>query len=223
MNEPFERGFDDSDYICITGHGFNVETDTDAGMKQFSFGVPPAQKGTLIRVVHSMLLSKAPGFDMRHTLISQVETDAHVIISGHEHIGFGIIKRDDGVLFINPGALCRLSAHVAEIERPVQVALLEIESGDIRAELIPLKSAKPGHEVLSREHLEAEAERKDRIDKFMGLLAEEGESRFLEVREIVEDIAARESLPDDVKADALARLGRAREALGATGVRASGS
>lgn len=199
--------------IIITGHGFNVETDTELGRGQF---MPPKEtEGNFsIHVVHSMLMDHSPGFDMRHTLISQVETKAQVIISGHEHIGFGIKRREDGVLFINPGALCRLSAHAAEIERKVSVALLTINSvNDYSAEIIPLKSALPGHEVLSREHLEAEAERNDRLEKFLGLLASEGESKFLEVREIIEDIAAREALPPEVKVEALKRISLAQEAL----------
>jgi len=46
------------------------------------------------------------------------------------------------------------------------------------------------------------------------LLASEGEAKFLEVREIVEDIAARENLPEAIKAEALRRIGEAREKLG---------
>lgn len=205
--------------LFITGHGFTVETDTELGKGQFS---PPCnlkeisckEQPFFIHVVHSMLLDQRPGFEMRHTLISQVETTADVVISGHEHIGFGIKRRDDGVLFINPGALCRLSAHAAEIERTVQVALLTVENGQAEAELIPLKSAAPGHEVLSRKHLEAEAERSERLERFLSLLASEGESKFLEVREIIEDIAARENLPGEVKQEALQRIGTARETLG---------
>jgi len=204
----------DGEGVLITGHGFTVETDTEAGMRQFSprTGI----NGVCgIHVVHSMLLDRDPGFDMRHTLISEVKTSAQVIISGHEHTGFGIVRREsDGVLFINPGALCRLSAHVVEIERTVQVALLTVENGQATAELIPLKSARPGHEVLSREHIEAAAERESRIEEFLKLLASEGEAKFLEVREIVEDIAARENLPEAIKAEALRRIGEARERLG---------
>ena len=125
-----------------------------------------------------------------------------------------LCAESDGVLFINPGALCRLSAHVAEMERPVQVALLTVENGQATAELIPLKSARPGHEVLSREHIESAAERESRIDEFLKLLASEGEAKFLEVREIVEDIAARDNIPADVKQEALRRIGAAREKLG---------
>lgn len=207
-----------TDECFVTGQGFTVDTDTVNGSWQYD--LPEYTKSmTLdgrisVNVVHSMLLKNPPGFDMRHTLIKEVKTSADVIIAGHEHLGFGIIHREDGVLFINPGALCRLSAHPGEIERQVQVALLTINDGQAKAELIPLKSALPGHEVLSREHLEQEAEREERLDKFLSLLAQEGESRFLEVRDIVEDIATREQLSSKVKADALERIAKARETLG---------
>jgi DNA repair protein SbcD/Mre11 len=221
--DPYVKG-----NVSVSGHGFTVETDTVNGKAQYTppelavqtaEGIKACDDQFYIHVVHSMLMDHTPPFDMRHTLISQVETSARVVISGHLHTGFGssyIAKRDDGVVFINPGALCRLSAHNAEMERPVQVALLDVNprSKAFCVELIPLKSALPGHEVLSREHLENEVEREARLEKFLALLASEGESKFLEVRDIIEDIAARDNLPGNVKADALKRIGEAREQLG---------
>lgn len=201
--------------IAITGHSFTVDTDTEAGKYQFM--PPPHERewnGVSIHVVHSMLMDHPPGFEMRHTLISQVETTANVIISGHEHTGFRIMRRPDGVLFINPGALGRLTAHVSEIERQVQVAILTVDDdGKCSAELVPLQSALPGDKVLSREHIEQAAARNEKLDEFLSLLASEGESKFLEIRDIVEDIAARENIPARVKEEALARIGKAREQL----------
>ncbi len=98
----------------------------------------------------------------------------------------------------------------------MQVALLTVKDGQATAELIPLKSARPAHEILSREHIESAVERESRIDEFLKLLASEGEAKFLEVREIVEDIAARDNIPANVKRDALRRIGAAREKLGVT-------
>jgi exonuclease SbcD len=220
--EPYESVDKETglfDNLCVTGHGYSIETDTEAGMDQFD---PPADSGCYrdrIHVVHSMLMAKSPGFEMRHTLISQVQTTAKVIISGHEHIGFGIVRRDDGVLFINPGAICRTSASEAEINRQVQVALLTIDdNGGTDAELIPLRSALPGREVLSREHLEADTAKQERMDKFLDLLASEGASKFMNVRDIVDDIAARKNIPDGIKLETLRRIDRAREALGVRAV-----
>ncbi len=214
--------------LVITGHGYSVETDTEAGMSQFDLPSQfkeiteetpfKIQHDIAIHVVHSMLMNHTPGFEMRHTLISQVKTTAEVIISGHEHIGFGIVRRDDGVLFINPGAICRTNAGHSEIERQIQIALLAIDdNGQTSAELIPLRSALPGSEVLSREHLEVEADRENRMEKFLSLLASEGESKFLEVRDIVEDLSVRENIPGEVKTEALKRIDQAREVLAKAG------
>lgn len=214
-----------SGYVMLTGTAYSAATDRGVG----DYLIPdppqyPPQWGTLtihIHVAHGMLLDEPPGYDLgRYTLIDDVANhpDApDVLICGHEHIGFGVIKRGR-TTFINPGALCRLTAHPAEIERQVQVCLLTIEHDardfTISTELIPLQSARPGHEVLSREHLEEQASREELISSFMALLAEEGEGKFLETRDIVEDIARREHIPQDVVDEALKRIGQAREVLG---------
>ena len=196
--------------IAITGHGYDFNTDIDHG--QFSFN----KTGDYIKhihLVHSMLLDKPPGFDMRHTLIDQVQTNADIIVCGHEHIGFGVITRDDGKIFINPGALCRLSAHVAEMERTVQVAVITIDGDRVDVELVPIRCAQPGCEVLSREHIEEANAKDERMERFLALLASEGESKFMEVKDIVSDIAERENLPVVVKDEALRRIAAAREQL----------
>lgn len=202
-----------SSFISITGCGFDFQTDTNEGLGQFQSLNP--HDDVSIRVVHSMLLASAPTFPMRHTLINQVETDADIIISGHYHEGFGVIRRKDGKLFINPGALCRLSASKSEMERTVQVALLTIRSKtDFDAELIPLQSALPAEEVLDREAIVERVEHENWLDSFFEKLSEEGEAKFLEVREIIDSIASREKIQPVVKEEALKRIGEAREKLG---------
>ena len=198
----------------VSGCGFDFQTDTQDGAHQFMMGEPYANT-PVVQVVHSMLLASSPSFPMRHTLINQVETDADIVISGHYHEGFGIIRRKDGKLFINPGALCRLSASKAEMERTVQVALLTIRSKtDFDAELIPLQSARPAEEVLDREALVEKVEHENWLDSFFDSLDKGGEAKFLEVREIVDSIAVREQILPAVKEEALRRIGEAREKLG---------
>lgn len=80
--------------------------------------------------------------------------------------------------------------------------------------LIPLSSARPGHEVLSRQHIEAAADREAKMSQFLGLLASEGEARFLDLQSIIEGIAKTEGLPQDVVSEALRRIAAARELLG---------
>lgn len=207
-----EKGFK---YLSISGCGFDFQTDTTEGAEQFNTLGDNDEDTILIHVVHSMLLASAPTFPMRHTLIDQVETDADIIISGHYHEGFGVIRRKDGKLFINLGAICRLTASKAEMERTVQVALLNIRSKtDFDAEIIPLQSAQPAEEVLDREALVEKVEHENWLETFFEKLSEEGEAKFMEVREIVDSIAARERIQPAVKEEALKRIGEAREKLG---------
>lgn len=84
----------------------------------------------------------------------------------------------------------------------------------IETTLIPLSCARPGHEVLSRDHLEAQADREAKMAQFLGLLAQEGEARFLDIQAIVEGIARSENLPHEVVDEALRRIAVARETLG---------
>ena len=213
FHKPFE--------IAITGHSYSFETDIDKTQYCYTGAIPGLKDPdnyVNIHLAHWMLLERSPGFDMRHTTLVEIAllpNSPQVLICGHDHTGFGI-RRIGQTLCINPGALCRLSASVTEMERPVQVALLEVSQSGARAELIPLKSARPGVEVLTREHLDAETLREDAMGSFLGLLAEEGEFRFREVREIVADIARREKIPEAVAKEALDRLARAREELAGT-------
>lgn len=207
-----ESGFDS---VIVSGCGFDYQTDTQEGIDQFNVTEEYDDNAVLVHVVHSMLLPTAPAFPMRHTIIDQVETDADIIISGHYHDGFGVIRRKDGKLFINPGALCRLSASKAEMGRTIQVALLTIRSKtDFEAELIPLQSARPAEEVLDREAIVEKVEHENWLESFFEKLSEEGEAKFMEVREIVDSIASREKIRHEVKDEALKRIGEAREKLG---------
>lgn len=201
--------------VIITGHGF--DTETDRSVEQYKTYISPG-KNVRIHLVHGMLLDSSPGFDMRHTLVSQIgempkKDSPDILVCGHYHLGLSSQLIGD-TLVVNPGALCRISAHQEEVERTPQVAILEVsEEGDCDVSFLALQSALPGHEVLSREHIEAQQQRSEQMEKFLKLLASEGESRFLEVGEIIEDISAREELPEEVKDDALARIGRAKEGM----------
>lgn len=264
-----------TDLVTVTGTGFSTTTDTDVS-DYLTKNTSNATQGCVrIHVAHGMLLERAPGFEMRYTLLEDVAKHPDcpdVLVVGHEHLGFGVrrIPRAKGgeVVAINPGALVRLSAHPAEIERTPQVCLLEIYPGTaptcphcsdgalipdrndtaycsncrakfchvyfayeygppeiwdigepvIETKLIPLVTARPGHEVLSRQHIEAQADRDAKMSEFLGLLASEGEARFLDIQAIAEGVAKSEGLPRPVVDEALRRIAEAREALGGKAV-----
>lgn len=154
-----------------------------------------------IHVAHGMLLDHKPPFD-RYTDINDVQSSADMILTGHDHTGYGIYNRKDNKIFCNPGALMRLAASHTEIERPIQVALITIDDGKGSIELLPLQCAKPGDEVLDRSKIEAEAARQYAMETFAAAIQTSvGEKVIMDIDQIVETIAAQEgSAPHIVKA-----------------------
>lgn len=154
-----------------------------------------------ILVTHSMLLDHDLPYEAKHTNLYKLNTNAEIIISGHDHLGYGVIKRADGKLFVNPGALMRLSASEGEMRRTIQVAVIDTDTKT--AKLIPLACAKPGEEVLDRSAIVEEAERRYAMDEFSALVNAGGKNTYISVEEIVNRIAADENLPPAVVDKAL--------------------
>ena len=201
--------------IIVSGHGYDTETDNDISQYGLKSDTP---KGFNIHITHGMLLEKPMMEGVKHTLLSDLEKlpeelKPNVLINGHYHFGLPLTKVGK-TLVINPGALGRLTAHVEEMNREIKVALLTINGpDDYSARFIPLKSAAPGHVVLSREHIEQAEIRNERLETFLSLLASEGESKYLELEDIMSGIAKKENVPEDVVKESLERLGRAREII----------
>ncbi|MHB1166980.1 MAG: metallophosphoesterase family protein [Carboxydocellales bacterium] len=159
-----------------------------------------------IHVAHGMALDHVPPFD-KYTLIQHIKTDADLVVTGHDHTGYGLYHRADGKYFLNYGSLLRKSASVAEIERQVTVVLLQIEEGVPTITPIVLQSAKPGEEVLDRSKIEAEKQRQYTMDNFAALVQKNtGQAVLLDINGIVESIAAQDNLPPDVVDLALKKI-----------------
>lgn len=184
------------------------------------FGYSPPEyyesfKGTVIHVAHGMLLDHDPPFD-RYTKVQEVNTTADIILTGHDHTGYGIYERADGKVFCNPGSLTRLAASQNEINRTVQVALITVDNnGRKSVELIPLKCAKPGEDVLDRSAIEANNKRQYAMEQFAALIkTQTGEAVILNVPQIVETIAAQEKFDPVVVKMALELIEAEREKMG---------
>ena len=189
----------------IDGYGYSPES-----------GMEPAewhQSALKIHVAHGMLLDHVPPFD-RYTLLADAKTTADLVICGHYHNGFGIYDRADGKVFLNPGALGRIQATVQEIERPIQVALITLQDG-IRAftvELLPIRCAAPGDQVLDRSKIEAAQRRQYAMDSFTTLIqTRTGERVLLNVDDIVQTIAAQEAAAPEIVTLALAKINEQKQ------------
>jgi DNA repair exonuclease SbcCD nuclease subunit len=192
--------------IDFIGRDFDFMTDSD-----YSEYVTPEHPGKLqILVVHGMLMEKSAPF--KHSLMEEVAkiTAADVIISGHYHLPFKRIYR--GKLFINPGALMRMSATEEEMSRVPQVVLIDTDNWENCKE-IPLKCAKSGIEVLDRTAIEINEEREENMALFISSIENTGEQKFMNLQEMMEQIASQDNLDTLIIKEALERLSKVREGL----------
>ncbi|MGO0123062.1 metallophosphoesterase family protein [Desulfothermobacter acidiphilus] len=120
-----------------------------------------------LHVCHGALIDRPQGPVMKYTLVDEIasRTEADYTLCGHYHLGYPDVCRE-GKWFINPGALVRLSASPAEFHRMPQVILLEVE-GSLWHERLPLRSARPGAEVLDRQAIEEAAFRARKREEFL--------------------------------------------------------
>lgn len=166
-------------------------------------------KGELkVLLIHAMLLDHDLPYEARYTNLYNLETNADIILSGHEHCGYGVIKRQDGKLFVNPGALMRLTASEAEMNRTVQVAIIDTETRT--AELVPLTTAKPAVEVLDRSKLEEKKERLYAMEDFAALIKTTDGQAVMNLDEIIMNIGKQEAIPDEVVRKAIHLLREAK-------------
>ena len=168
-----------------------------------------------IHIAHGMLLDHDPKVFDRYTYVGTVKTEADLVLSGHDHLGFGIYERSDGKVFMNCGAICRLAASEAEISRKIQVALITVEEGQLQPiELIDLRSAKPGEDILDRSQIEAEEKRQYAMEEFAALSqSEDGTKAIVDLDAIIESIAEKEGYSPEIVKIALEKIGLAKQGL----------
>lgn len=139
---------------------------------------PKAVDEIRIHIVHGFLTDHDWPESVPYTKIQDVlDTDADILLTGHEHTGYGIFTNND-TTFCNPGALGRVSAAVGDVNRSVQVADIDVflENGcakyNVSLVSLPDTIALPADEVLDRERLEAEKRTAQQIESFAEQIGE---------------------------------------------------
>lgn len=184
----------------VDGYGYSPEVDTPGTFK--------------IHCSHGMLLDHEPPFD-RYTTISNVVTTANLVLCGHDHIGFGVYDRADGVTFANIGSLTRMDASQSEMKRTPQILMIDVLTSDeAKYEVLPLHCAKPGAEILDRSSIEAEQQRQYAMEEFAALIeSETGDKVLVDIDSIVKTIAQAENISEDVVKLTLEKIKNARLGL----------
>lgn len=202
--------------VQLTGAPFQHDIDSRDGADYVVSR--DARADVAIHMAHGMLLEKPWVSGMDYTLIERVapRTGADLTLVGHYHLGYSRLPLEPvpGRLFVNPGAMVRLEASLAEIARHPQVVLVEVEGSGISVRGIPLRSALPGDEVLDRSLIEAAAYRDTQLADFIQRVKGAWDGRRLfDLEDMVAAIAGGEGYPEEVKREALQRVGMARERL----------
>lgn len=216
-----------SDKMDVNGYGYFYPTEEEI-KENFTLNWY-LENYIKIHIAHGMLLEKKPPFE-KYTLINKVKTMADLILCGHDHAGFGIkvldktgninsynefkwSKSDQVKVFCNPGAFMRIRASKQELEREIQIAVIEIyDNGITTIKLIPLESAKPGYEVLSRDKIEENNEREYAMSQFAALIQNKaGEKVTLDTLQIIEELGQAEGIPKYVINEALKLVSEGRE------------
>lgn len=197
--------------LQLTGQGYHYEIDRRDPRKDYV--VQKKDCDYAIHLVHGMLLDRTTFPGAFYTLVEQIwETEADFTLAGHNHLGFPDAERE-GRRFLNPGALARLSNHPLEMRRPVQVVYIDLGGGSPVYEMIRLKSAPPGDEVLDRSMQEEASFRDERLAGYLAEVKAAGSYQRADVRMLVEEIARSEQLDQRIREEALRRVGLAEEAM----------
>lgn len=99
----------------------------------------------------SRLLERFPEFDL--------------IVSGHYHSGFCCCTKDQKRMLANPGGIARMTAD--EIDRQPYVYLWDAERNVVTPVAVPIEQG-----VITREHIERQEERSDRMDAFISRMSQ---------------------------------------------------
>ena len=133
--------------LQLSGQHFNDSIDRENSVSAYC--VDKKNCDVAIHIVHGMLLPKPFSPYVPTTMIKQVApfTEADFTLCGHAHLGYPA-EEIDGKIFINPGSISRILPLEWELVRVPQVVFLDFSGGKVQCQYIPLKSARPGEDVL---------------------------------------------------------------------------
>ena len=201
--------------ISLTG--CHAHYDLDKGERTIDYtdvkGIPSDVR---LHIVHGFLAKEKKLEEIPHTIIDDVlDTNADIILTGHDHSGFGVIKKNNK-LFCNPGALARVSAAVGDVNLEVKVALITIDddnSFDIRLIPLPVDIARPANEVLDRDKLVQDKKHKEQLAGFVKTVSNSEIISSFDVYCVLDSIAKENDLDDNIVISVRQKLQQAEEMM----------
>ena len=191
--------------VQLTGQPYTFNIDDELNRSNYIVKDVPKDVDYAIHMVHGMLLNKPFIRGIPYTLIDDIkDTEADITLAGHYHSGFGIINTN-GKYFVNPGSLIRVTNSLTEIERMPKVVIIDLNE-NINIELIELKVAAQGKDVLDRKEIENHIFKSERLFEFKQSIDTAVNFEKLEINEILMEVSNAEGVSEDVKEEALKRI-----------------
>jgi DNA repair protein SbcD/Mre11 len=167
----------------------------------------------MIWVVHGMISDMNLPHVSRNVLINDVRVgeNTKLVLSGDYHAGFPVVERNDGVIFANPGSLSRTSLAKENLDRSIQVALIEYDPEDLDAfidiKYIELKSALSSDKIFDlAAHKEIKERREETFSYIEKLKDLEVEGGIRNIEEELRVYAQNVKLEDEVLNEIFNRL-----------------
>ena len=204
--------------------GIDAHYDLDHDGRTLDYTEVPDSNLVKIHIVHGFL-AEHEWPQVPHTLLDNIDnTNADIILTGHEHSGYGISKRPGNKIFCNPGSLLRVTASVGDVNQKVKVAEITIENdeGSVRGKsfnvkLVPLPTslARPAEEVIDQERLLLEKQAEKEIRSFSDNLGSFNLAPGRSPLVMLQEFAIQEQLEPQIVNEAKIRLEKAELELAA--------
>ena len=127
----------------------------------------------LIWALHAMVVTRKVIF--AHVLFEDIPLDAscRLVVAGHYHPPLAQV-RADGVRFINPGSVCRLSLKADELTRQPAVLMVDyaLDGSNFQTEAIPLAACRPAEGIFRLAQASAQARQEELTDQYLALIGE---------------------------------------------------
>lgn len=197
--------------VQISGSPYKYGIDEKNNIKSYMVDEVDNEADYSIHLVHGFLMEKPFIEGINFTLISDIfDTKADITLCGHYHLGFKTVVHD-GKYFINPGSVIRISNSILEIKRRPKILIIELKD-KISIKEVYLKSAQPGELVLDRSQIENAKSKRAKAIEFEDII-NTGTSLNFERRDvfkIINSIANKENIPENVKNETLRRVTEAQ-------------
>lgn len=206
-----KEGFD-TGRVFVTGQGYSsyLDEDGETGYTPLD-GVDIQEPLDPIRlhIVHSMLMDHEVPF--KHTVIKDVVTKADIILSGHDHSGYGIVHREDGVTFVNPGSIMRSS--ISEANRQPKVVIFNSDTFKVnKKDAFKIINILYNKDVFNVERYEELKSEKASLVDFSALLHELRERKAINPKDLVLTFAKVKEVSEEVMAVVQSAIKSAEEA-----------